>query len=37
MIGGKYGAFEVSSTLQCPKTMKNSHILTLLLELSIVE
>jgi hypothetical protein len=26
----KYDAFKVSSTLHCPKTMKNSCILTLL-------
>jgi hypothetical protein len=29
---GKYGAFKVSSTLHCPKTMKNSCILTLLVD-----
>jgi hypothetical protein len=29
---GKYGAFKVSSILHCPKTMKNSCILTLLVD-----
>jgi hypothetical protein len=29
---GRYGAFKVSSILHCPKTMKNSCILTLLVD-----